>query len=121
MTEENRREIQTPYGKVRLTEEAAREANGPTPGEQKLARQTFERQRREREERERATKINIDDLRREQGAKEISEHRRVQRNLWITHGGTDAEFESSWPGIKADYLKKKAVAAYANVSSPFDR
>lgn len=120
MTEENRREIQTPYGKVRLTEEAAREANGPTPEEQKLARETYERQRRELEEREKA-KINIDDLRRERGAKEIEEYRRTQRNLWITHGGTDAEFESSWPQIKSDYLQQKARDAYANVSSPFDR
>ncbi len=104
----DRREIQTPYGKVRLTEEAAREANGPTPEEQKLARETYERQRRGQEERE-------------QGAKEISEYRRTQRNLWITHGGTDAEFESSWPQIKSDYLQRKARDAYKNVSSPFDR
>lgn len=117
----DRREIQTPYGTVRLTEEAAREANGPTPEEQKLARETFERQRREREEREKANKVNIDDLRREQGAKEISEYRRTQRNLWIQHGGTDAEFVENWPRLKADYLQQKARDAYANVSSPFDR
>lgn len=116
---EDRREIQTPHGVVRLTEEAAREANGPTAEEQKLARETFERQSREREEREKA-KVNVDDLRREQGAKEIEEYRRVQRNLWITHGGTDAEFEENWPRIKADHLQQKARDAYKNVRSAFD-
>lgn len=117
----DRREIQTPYGTVRLTEEAACEANGPTPEEQKLARETYERQRREREEREKAGKVNLDDLRREQGAKEIEEYRRTQHNLWITHGGTDAEFESSWPQIKSDYLQQKARDAYKDVRSPFNR
>lgn len=117
----DRREIQTPYGVARLTEEAAREANGPTPEEQKLARETYERQRREQEERETADKINIDDLRRQQGTKEIEEFRRTQRNLWITHGGTDAEFESSWPQIKSDYLQRKARDAYKNVFSLYNR
>lgn len=118
---EDRREIQTPYGVVRLTEEAAREEFGPTPEEQKLAHETYVRQSREREEREKANKINIDDVRREQGKKEIAEFRQTQRNLWITHGGTDEEFVENWPRLKADYLQQKARDAYANVSSPFDR
>lgn len=117
---EDRREIQTSVGVVRVTEEAWREANGPTEEEQKLARETYERQRQEQGEREQANKVNIDDLRREQGTKEIEEFRRVQRNLWIQHGGTDAEFAENWTWIKRDYLHRRAQDAYAAVSSVFD-
>lgn len=121
MTEENRREIKTPAGTFRLTEEGARREFGPPPEEMERIQRDYAQSRREREEREKAGKINLDELRRQQGGKEIAEFRQTQRNLWVQHGGTDAEFESSWPQIKSDYLKKKAEAAYANVRSPFDR
>lgn len=116
---EDRREIKTPAGTFRLTEEGARREFGPPPEEMERIQRDYVKSRREREEREKAGKINLDELNAAQGKKEMAEFRQTQRNLWIQHGGTAEEFEQSWPGIKSDYLKKKAEAAYANVRSPF--
>lgn len=89
----------TKEGRERLEQE-----NGPDPNspELKVIQQRYEEDRRRREAKN--PKINIDDLRREQGAKEIAEYRGTQRNLWIQHGDTDEEFEENWPRIKADHL-----------------
>lgn len=73
------------------------------------------------QERVSAGKINLDDLRRQQGQEEMEQFRQTQRNLWLQHGGEPEEFEANWPQIKAEYVWEKSQAAYADVRSPFDR
>lgn len=120
MTEEYRREIAVPGydGTVRLSKEAQDRENRERSALEN-ARELGKQAAKDLEARKNAGKINVDELLRQKGEREIEEFRKQQLSFWKSKGGTEEEFRQNWPEIKAAHIRRQSEESMNRAWSPY--